>query len=34
MCTVAYAVATVLHVMSFIKIGVIKIGHKLVLLID
>jgi len=29
-CTVAYAVATVLYVVSFIKIGV----HKLVLLID
>jgi len=30
MCAVTYAVATVLHVLSFIKIGV----HKLVLLID
>jgi len=30
MCTVAYAVATVLHVLTFIKIEV----YKLVLLID
>jgi len=30
MCAVAHVIATVLHVLSFIKIGV----HKLVLLID